>query len=285
MSLQYVIPKFKTAALCEKAVNRRGAAIRLVPTELRTTSLYMLAIKTDPLVLENIPQLTYDLCKQAIHVNPFVVGYIPHGRVSENEYDDLLVLAASLDGHAALSIRHFRNIPQRAYVAAVKQNAMLIQRHIPIVNVTLEICEIAGRENCTAYTYYCPNPVECLCAVLGSRGENDLVGYHVLSQRIGLMACRLNVSAFQFVVDDARFGVLRSLVADRLVALCPVGLAASLLVEVSLSTGTLLLGSISHSIAADTEPRDTTLMDYGYDASLMDYGRWWSMCVAVKRLV
>lgn len=254
-TLRFIQPQFVTLAMCKNAVTQGGQTLQYVPLEFRTVKICMIAVKSNPSAVNYIPDLTYGLCKLAIKSNPNVILYIPRDKFTEQEYHELSVLVATRCGDMA---RCYQDWPHDAYLAAVKQNSWAI-RHIQLEKLTLEMCAIAGRKNNAAYTFYCQNPTICLRPWSGSR-------HTTLALENGLLACRLNLSAFQFVGDGdyARFGVLRSLVADRLVSLCPLRLSAALLVEVSISLGGVIAGKRAH-------------------ATDMDYGRWWPMCVAIKR--
>jgi len=198
------------------------------------------------------------MCKIALGVNPWVAPYVSRN-LPEPEYIDLLVFAATRNG---TMIRQFADqyLPHVVYVAAIKQNNWAI-RHVPYKKVTLDLCAIAGRKNNGAYTYYCDPHNGWL------RSTKSAGCYVILTRSIGLIACRLNPSALQFVDIREQINVMRSLVAERLLPLWPLRLAASLLVEVSLSLGAPLLRFARG------------------DATSMDYGLWWPMCVAIKRRV
>jgi transcriptional regulator with XRE-family HTH domain len=79
VALMYVPNKLKTVALCEDAVQRNGWALEFVPDELRTTALCKAAIRRDGCTLQFIPEKrrTEALCLAAVKQNGLALQYVP----------------------------------------------------------------------------------------------------------------------------------------------------------------------------------------------------------------
>jgi len=225
---------------CLTAVSKSGNQIKFV--QQQTPELCVAAVENDPMALLYVIDQSSEICRAAVVAKPDALQYV------RNKTIELCLLAVQGGGSLAF-------VPERCRTQEVCRAAMITKypnlalfdsttgRAKPIADLTLldeqseELCMFAVIGAGPEILGHVRDQTPAICAV-AVRSSPKMAMIHVRQQTPELcrLACSLDIGSLASVRSGRhRRYALRCLVADRALALAPLRLATSLLVEINLA--------------------------------------------------
>jgi hypothetical protein len=137
--------------ICLEAVKSHGCTLTLIPQNFRTYDVCLEAVKNNSIMINNVPEQTYELCKIAVNKHSYTIKYI---NSSLPEYVELAILSIKNNIN---NIKYIKCDNKDNYIKICKELVSLNGTYIQYINdefKTDEIIELALKENLESIKNY-----------------------------------------------------------------------------------------------------------------------------------
>jgi hypothetical protein len=146
-ALKLIPNKLRTRELCQIAVESNGLALQYVPEEIKQNNpeLWMSAVKQNGLALEFVPndmRKPLEVCRAALEQNGLALAFVPARQRQGKE--ELVRIALKQNGNALAHAPDYLQTGEIFHLA-VQQNGSAL-RHVRHMHRAADLCEMAVRQ-------------------------------------------------------------------------------------------------------------------------------------------
>jgi len=200
----------KTTDFYKKALSIQPKCFDDIPDDVLNRDLFMIALKHDGLLLENIQNQDLEMCEIAVEQNPLALEFAEiqtpnmcydaikkHPKIIKHIEDqtiDLCYLALELD---PFTIKNIRELTSDMCEFAMKSNIKVL-KHIPVEFQTLEMCTkaVAGDYRLLEYAKY---QTEQMCLDVVKKYPKMLFDVIDQTDKICMEAIKKNIDCIKYV--------------------------------------------------------------------------------------